>query len=294
MSKPTTTAITTTKASAAPAVVAPSDPRFDNLRKMVAAERNGLCQALAMMVLTGLELKRLKKLHGIKRGGDRTPKVHGGPLLTFEDLVEQQTGGKISVSSAKRRVLLAESVKTRSKALLEMEDKLLALPFGDQPPDVQEKTFSLIERACDGETFKSLTAEQGLIKQDKGHFPDKHRNKGGNSTKKKETPEEEAQNHFHGLHVSLLGLRCDNPDAFKRRLYTLPLELGEDQTTADTVCLAELHEELQQWLTAVAEARNLKARALHKAKGKTAEARLQEATESMLATLPAESKANRS
>lgn len=292
MSKPTTTLTTKPAATAVTELTAP-DPRFDNLRKMLVEEKRGLCQTVAMMLLTGIELKRLKKEHGIKRGGDRKSKDHRDPLISFEDLVHQQTG--LSIGSAKRRVQLVDGAKARSKTLHDLEDKLLSTPFASLPADIQEQVNSAITKVCDGETLKSLTEDHKVLKQEKGANLAKDRNKGGNSTKaKKKSPEDEAQDHFHAFHLTALGLRSDDRSKFLRLLCYLPLDLKDGQTASDTVTLTDLRDELQAWTDELQKACKAKAESLRKAKGKTAADREHEAAASLVAALPAESNPNRS
>lgn len=227
---------------------------FDHARKCLTAAKSFVQQGAGFMLLAGVELKRLKTVHGVKRGGDRkSDQTRNGAGLTWAKLVERELG--ISEDTAARYILMAESSKERVKVLKELETKLLAAPLHSLPEATQERVIKAVNKLCDGKTGKEVMQSLGIAKADPGSNLAKDRNKGGNSTAAKLTAEERAQEHFHSITQTFTGLRLDASD-FDWMLYHLPLDLEPDQTVNDCTTLTSLHDELSEWLARVKEAKD--------------------------------------
>lgn len=231
---------------------------FTHARHLMNAARGSMMQAAGFMVLTGLELKRLKKSHGETRGRKKiTATVR---IISWADICQSELG--ISEDTAGRYILMAEAAKERSKVLQSMEEQLLALPLIALPEADRERVEKAVHKITDGNTAKGLMQDWGIARKDSGITP-ANRHPGGNSTKSKTTPEEDAQEFFGIVWKLISGLRHDAPDAFERHLAHLPLDLSAVDDAANTVTLAHFSDELQAWADAVETMRKSLVRALH-------------------------------
>jgi len=254
--------------------VATLNPDFDYARQLKSQLRGVAIAASGLIVFWGLELKRLKKLHGIQRGGDRKSKPKSLDLietkpLTWEQIVKAELD--ISDETAATYIKAAEGCKGKSKPLQKYEEQLLTTPFSSLPEAAQAEIFKSVKGIADGHTIKELFELFGLSKKHATLGPNRH--PGGNDTKSKTTPEQDAQSHFAPLLHSLTGLRIDSPAVFERRLYALPLHT-DDETVA---CLASLITELKAWIAPAEQAQKAIAKALHGQKATDPAARLQQA-----------------
>lgn len=278
-------AITKT-ATQTPAAVTPADPDFNTLRLYLGAEKGSVVQAISYMVLAGIEIERLRKKYDVKRGGDRRANPHGADLLPWSQRLKEQTG--LTEDTAARRVLVAKSVKARSKVIQEYSDRLLEMPFTALPQEDQVKIIAATKGACDGETAKSLMQEHSVTRKDKGANLKKDRNKGGNSTAPVSSPQQDAQNALGPFLRTALALRHDFPGKFRRHLFSLPLEREEGRTLKEQISATELLAEMEGWLRETKEAVDAMAKAARASRIKDPAERQAAVTAQLLATLPAE------
>lgn len=253
---------------------------FDAARRYLETAKGYVQQGAGFMLLAGVELRRLKKLHGVQRGGDRRSNTSSLGLIGWDKLCEQELG--ISDTTANKYIAMAESAGQRVKILQELEEKLLTTPLLSLPAAAQEKVTKAVSKLCDGRTGKEVMQALGIATHDAGANLEKSRNKGGNSTKRKITEEEEAQEHFRPALLTLMGLRLDSVDKWERLLHFLPLDREGEQSVNDTLSLVDAEEELRLWLEAVSAARKRLAKALHGSRKEGAKERLAEAREKAL------------
>lgn len=234
---------------------------FDHARSLQQNARLHLHAAAGFMVLWGIELKRLKKLHGDGRGGDRKSKKSkpdaNRVLITWADRVQAELG--ITDDTAAKYIAMADAAKERLPILQVMEQQLLTIPL----PQIEAKD-QLIEatlKLTSGHNAKSFMQECGIAKPDPG-MDEKNRHKGGNDTTPG-PPEAQAQEKFLPLHQLLTGHRLDDIQAFSELLYHLPLDLPPGGDENAVVSLVTFEAELKAWHAAVSEARKRLAKALH-------------------------------
>jgi hypothetical protein len=250
---------------------------FDHARKCLAAAKGYVQQGAGFMLLAGVELRRLKKLHGVKRGGDRKSDQtrRGSGLIGWNEICERELG--ITDDTANKYILMAESAKERVKVLKDLEEKLLSTPFMRLTEAERAKVTKSVSKLCDGQTGKEVMQALGIAKADPGSNLGKDRNKGGNSTASKLTPEEEAQEHFRPAICTLMGLRLDDPRGWLKLLHYLPLEREGEETVHERISLRDASEELTVWKESLEKALKSIAKAMHGIRKPDAAARLQDA-----------------
>lgn len=254
------------------------DPQFSTARRFAGEFiEHGRRSILAIMLLGG-EVDRLRRLHGIKHGGARgasSSKLN----LNWPEFLEAQipmsyqsihTGWQMWVAAKKFIPILNDP-------------EVQQLPFDKLPVAKQQQVRGAIKKGADSKTMGALALEWG-VRKPAGANLDKDRNPGGNSTKKKSTPEEEAQEHFRAALVTLMGLRLDSPDTWLKLLHYLPLERESTETVNDRISLTDALEELGIWQQAVEDVRKKIARALHGSRKADAAERMAEAREKVLST----------
>lgn len=232
--------------------------------------------AAGYMVLTGLELKRLRATHGETRGaGLAKDKARNIP---WSHLVKQELG--ISDETARKYIAMAEAAKNRLPIIKQLEQKLLSTPLAmiEEKEQLVQATLKL----TDGHSAKSFMEEMGIAKPPPG-IREENRNKGGNSTQRKLTPAEEAQGKFLPLLNLLTGHRLDNPNRWGFLLHHLPLDLTPDQSPNQVASLVTLEAELNAWLAVITPAKEAIARALQRSRKSDPDERLTEAQNKALA-----------
>lgn len=258
-----TTAITKAK----PAIILPKeqvfDPSFDGVRQKLRAARGFMTQAVGFMVLAGLELKRLKKEHGIQRGGDRKTDQtrNGSGLLKWSDLVKQELN--ITDDTANKYIEMAENAKKRVTILQNLEEQLLTTPL--HLLDQREEVERAVLKITDGKTAATFMEDCGIIKKP-AKIKESDRNQGGNSTVTTKTPEQEAQEYFLGFAQTAHALVHDVPVVFTGHLYNLPLQYKEGQDLTNTICLQEFQAQLTELKGIVDHAVERIAKAMHASK----------------------------
>ncbi|WP_075090628.1 hypothetical protein [Verrucomicrobium spinosum] len=253
---------------------------FTYARKLQTNVRLHLIAASGFMVLMGLELKRLKKALGETRGR----KTQDGLGISWEATVKANLG--ISDETATKYIAMADGVKTRVAILQELEAKLLAAPLSDLSDQEQEQVFAAVKDSTDGKTAKELMQEYGIARKDAGANLDKDRNKGGNSTKPVETPEQQAQGWFGSVTETMIGLRAADATKWHTLIYSLPLTREEGKELTGNVSIEDLEDELTHWMEVVQQAKARMAKAMHASKLKDAKAREEEARKKILEAKP--------
>jgi hypothetical protein len=242
----------TTSPKTALAIPAEVSRDFDHARKIQNKLKGCLIGTAAMMALWGFEIERLQKKWGDGRGGDRrssgfkTRKRAGFEIPTWEALLKAELG--ISTDTAERYKILAKNAKKRSATLAELEDKLLTIPFEQLPPKLQEKAIEATNGVMDGRSAAEAARDFGIARKEKGSFSKQH--KGGNSTARKTTPEEDAQDVFGHL-LRTIGDVMDPWHTFELRLYALPLDTTEEEYEAGQISLSDLKQALASLQTHV-------------------------------------------
>jgi hypothetical protein len=220
---------------------------FEHARKIQSKLKGLLIGTAAMMALWGFELQRLHKRHGETRG--RPKKTAGVRTISWEDLVKAELD--ISADTATRYMEMAKNAKKRSATLAELEDKLLTIPFEQLPPKLQEKAIEATNGVMDGRSAAEAARDFGIARKEKGSFAKQH--KGGNSTARKTTPEEDAQDVFGHL-LRTIGDVMDPWHTFELRLYALPLDTTEEEHEAGQISLTDLKQALASLQTHVDQA----------------------------------------
>lgn len=144
------------------AIATPPAQLFTRARELNQAAQLHGRMSVAMMIMCGVELARIKKDLGYTHGGDRTgARSHDGILLgTWDELCEQHVG--ISKSTAHRYTELAIVCGKKVKGLdaLMTEDPA---KFDDAKRAQIEKA---VAKAIDGHTATEILREWGVAKLD--------------------------------------------------------------------------------------------------------------------------------
>lgn len=249
---------------------------FEGVRKLYRHIKMHLTAGSSLMILMGLELKRLKKNLGETRGR-KNPNTSG---ISWGELVQQEVG--ITDDTATKYILMAEGSKKRIPMLEKLEEKLLTAPLSSLTETEQKEITEAVQNLTDGKTAKEVMQELGIARKDAGSNLDKDRNKGGNSTKPVETPEQQAQGWFGSVTETMVGLRAADATKFHTLVYSLPLTRDPELDLTGHVSIEDLEEELTNWLGVVQQAKERMAKAMHASKTKDAKAREAEARQQIL------------
>ncbi|WP_009964052.1 hypothetical protein [Verrucomicrobium spinosum] len=259
-----------------PAATVALSQEFEGVRKLYRHIKMHLTAGSSLMILMGLELKRLKKNLGETRGR-KNPNASG---ISWGELVQQEVG--ITDDTATKYILMAEGSKKRIPMLEKLEEKLLTAPLSSLTEAEQQEITAAVQNLTDGKTAKEVMQELGIARKDAGANLDKDRHKGGNSTKPIETPEQQAQGYFGSVTEHMIGLRTENITKWETLVYSLPLARDPNQKITGHVSIEDLEEELTNWLGVVQTAKERMAKAMHASKTKDAKARETEAREQIL------------
>lgn len=271
-----TTLATTTPVEQAVLVTDEHAEKFIHARQLQRQIKMHLVAGSGLMVLLGIELKRLKKNLGETRGR-KNPSASG---ISWGDLVKRELG--ITDDTATKYMLMAEGSKKRIPIIQELEEKLLTAPLASLTEKEQREITEAVQNLTDGKTAKEVMQELGIARQDAGANLDKDRNKGGNSTRSIETPEQQAQGWFGSVAETMIGLRSSDQTKFHTLVYSLPLSRDPEQELTGHVSIEDLEEELTHWLTVVQDAKSRLTKAMHASKTKDAKAREEEARKDIL------------
>jgi len=241
-----------------PATVVPAEVSkdFEHARKLKRTIQGALIGTAAAMTLWGFEIERLQKKWGDGRGGDRkstdfkTRKRAGFEIPTWEALLKAELD--ISADTAERYKALAKGARKRSEVLQEIHEKLLTTPFDQLPLKLQEKAITATNNIMPGKSGQEAMRDFGIARKEKGSFSKQH--KGGNSTKSKTTPEEDAQAVFKHLLKAIADV-TDPWHTFELRLYAMPLDCTEAESEAGRIGLTDLDASLSAMLEHVQKAR---------------------------------------
>lgn len=136
--------------------------QFSQCRRLLAAAKTSMAASAAFMILAGVELIRLHKLHGVRRGGDRksadqTARACG---LKWDKVVEQELG--IGESTARKYMAMAEAARERMLDL--NSERLLNTPISEMPEMEREELIARVQKCTDGQTAQQLMWEWGIAK----------------------------------------------------------------------------------------------------------------------------------
>jgi hypothetical protein len=213
--------------------------------------RLSMAQSCAYMILAGMELLALK-----------ADAEHG----TWEKLFADHRSGKsrnvstfaFSYDSARNYMRLADGAKKNVPALRELCSS--DVPLSQMPDEQRDKIVAAVRKAGDGNTYKDLALEWGLVKKPPGN--------GGGSQGGSESPaetltpeqaaERNAQDLFHSLALSLFQ-GCSEGE--KQKLLLLPVTSDKP---GDVTGLADLRDHVSAFLALVDEALEAKKKAIRK------------------------------
>ena len=221
---------------------------WDTLRTGLAGVRRIGQTYLAGQVWLGWQLAFLKDQHrraGGGRGGDRKSIGQSGSLISWADLVAQETD--LSARTADRLIALFDATMAKLKR---MKKPILAKAYleafeGENPltvlADQGEDLMAVIATLCDGETQKSLLLELKVISPPRELT-------GGDTSKNRKAPEDLpagqlAFSFFAPLATDLTKLRS-SPD-YHAFLHALPVVSSSENELSLTDLEIQLSSALQ-------------------------------------------------
>lgn len=214
--------------------------------------RASMAQSCAYMILAGVELIALKK-----------DAEHGTWQTLFADRAGKSKNAftfGFTYQTAQNYMRLADAARKNVPALKELcaGEKPLSL----MEPEQREKIVKAVQKAGDGNTYKDLATEWGLVKKPAGARSSDNERGGGDGEKlsPEEIVEHAAQNLFHPLCVSLF--QCTT-EGEKQKLLALPITSDKP---GDITGLADLRDHLTSFLALVEEALTEKTKAARKSK----------------------------
>lgn len=209
----------------------PKDPRWDQVRET--SEQLRACGRLFLrgQVKLGMMLSALKKDLGIRAGKGLKTSADSAKVLSWEDIVKQETG--YSRRQADEFIRLAEAAKSKLKTAKKLnlpapvKKDAIALFRSENPLTLSDDQWTLVDQVIgsltSGETQASLMQELGIVPKPKA-MP-----KGTNTGKKDDDESTAGQLAFHffdAVAAPLINART-NPD-YKTMLYSLPFESDEE------------------------------------------------------------------
>ncbi|MBI4024821.1 MAG: hypothetical protein HY360_07545 [Verrucomicrobia bacterium] len=137
--------------------------QFAQARTYLQMAKLSFSQGAAFMILTGFELKRLYKLHGIRRGKPRN--CRNVAIIKWEPLIKREL--QISLDTALRYMQMADAAKKRLPNI--NADELLSTPLKDLPDLRRQTLIASVQKITDGETAQQLMWDWGIAKKPIGH-----------------------------------------------------------------------------------------------------------------------------
>ena len=140
--------------------------QFSQARRLLAAAKTSMAVSAACMILAGVELLRLHKLHGVKRGGDRrsADQTRNDSGLKWPELVKRELG--IGDDTARNYMAMAEAARKRVPEL--NSEWLLGTPLLDMPEMQREELLAKVQKVTDGQTARQLMWDWGIAKKPHG------------------------------------------------------------------------------------------------------------------------------
>lgn len=138
------------------------EAKFATAKTYYTMSKLSMAQSVAFMILTGFELKRLRKEIGETRGGDHKTKSIN--VDTFASVVEKILG--ISKMTAWRFEQMADAAKKRLPAL--DAKTLMETPLGDLPELKQRALLNAVTKVTDGQTAQQCMWDWGIAKLPQG------------------------------------------------------------------------------------------------------------------------------
>ncbi len=173
-------------------VAAPgASKEFDQARFFLKMAQVSMAKGAAFMVMTGIELQRLHKLHAIKPGkpSANSRNVSG---IKWPELVKQEMG--ISDDTAANYMKMAEGAKKRLPGF--DAEELLNTPLAQLPDTRREKLIKSVQKLTDGQTAQQLMSDWGIVKKPHGAGlrSSAHGDKGGRRGKMSAEEQEAVEN----------------------------------------------------------------------------------------------------
>lgn len=204
----------------------PKDPAWDAIRQTISQVRAAGRAYLFGKAWLGWQLSVRKAEHhkagGGGRGGDRKSMGQIVPLISWEEIVDRETG--LNKRAADRMIELFEATKAKlkreqKKAKVPAQKDALTILQSENPlalpPEQREFVQDVIASLCDGETASSLMEELGVIKPPPAPPIGKKKRK-----EDKLTPEQLAFDFFDGPASAIINARASKQ--YKKLLYMLP------------------------------------------------------------------------
>jgi hypothetical protein len=240
--KTTQPPLLTVPQSSAPEITtdSPRNPAWDTARETAATLRAMGRLYLRGQVKLGMILAGLKKEHGMVGSGRRNKVPDSGTLMTWAELVEQETGYSRQSADVFIRLFEATGAKLKTSKKLALpgaaKNDALAIFRCENPLTLTEDQWILVDDVIgtltDGETQASLMRELGILPKP-APMPVK---KGDPKQPDERTAGQLAFHFFDGLGASLINTRM-SPD-YQKLLHALPLHSTEEQplslTTLET------------------------------------------------------------
>ncbi len=198
--------------------------KFAPVRQYDRAAKLSFAQGAAFMVLAGVELLRLKKELGVKRGGNRKDQSQNVLTLNWREAVEQNCG--FSYQTGLNYMAMAEAAKKRIPLLSTLP--LLTTPLGELPELQQSQLLESTRKVTDGHTAQQLMWDWGIAKKPQGSAATGGDLNTDRASNRRTTAAETAWV-MVGDPIAQLAHATDNPDAWTRCWYDLPLH--DDQRT---------------------------------------------------------------
>ena len=244
---------------------APRDPAWDAARETADQIRTAGRLFLRGQVRLGMLLAAKKKEHGITNGKRPSTSADSAKVLTWPELVEQETG--YSRRSADVFISLFDRTKTKLKTAKKLalpgvaKKDALVLFQVENPltltPDQWAAVDQVIASLTDGETQASLMQELGILPKPK---PMPKNKGGGGGADQDQTAGQLAFDFFYKLGSALIETRTS--PFYQKLLLCLPIESTKEGEISLTTLEAEA-------LAIVADIQRTKSQTAKQAKGKT-------------------------
>lgn len=135
---------------------------FAQARQFKEMARLSACQATAFVVLTGFELIRLHKTHGVRRGGDHTSEQsRSRSVLLWGDIVKRELG--VTTDTASNWMKMAAECEKRLPQLADIK-LLLDTPLKDLPELKRVRITDGVKSLTDGASAKQLMLDWGITR----------------------------------------------------------------------------------------------------------------------------------
>lgn len=246
----------------------PKDPRWDTAREI--SEQLRLCGRLYLrgQVRLGMVLSGLKKELGIRAGKGLSTSADSAKVLSWEDLVKQETGYSRRQADEFIRLYEATKAKLHTSKKLDLpapaKKDAIVLFQTENPLALSDQQWSLVDQVIGtlttGETQASLMQELGIVQKPKAMPTPPPAGKKTDD----DTPAGQLAFHFFDAVASPLINARTNPD-YRKMLLSLPPESDEEHPLS----LATLEAEARALIADIEEVKRITASAAKPARGRT-------------------------